>query len=169
MTSSHKRSSLDRDATFYAPKVSCFACYDTGIVTNGDGLLNHYLPDYDAEIIDGNIHRHGGSDLAVICHCVAAYEAQDYEAQTTRAGFRNSSGVCTTDTSGRQQPIGVNVDKDTIRDIHRQRRANWEATARDINSLRQQVRTGLKPLLPAYIAHVKEQLQNVEQLLPSID
>ena len=127
------------------------------------------MPDYDAEIIDGNIHRHGGSDLAVICHCVAAYEAQDYEAQTTRAGFRDSTGVRATDTSGRQQPIGVNVDKDTIRDIHRQRRANWEATARDINSLRQQVRTGLNPLLPAYIADVKEQLQNVEQLLPSID
>ena len=106
MTSSHKRSALDRDATFYAPKVSCFACYDTGIVTNGDGLLNHYLPDYDAEIIDGNIHRHGGSDLAVICHCVAAYDSQDYEAQTTRAGFRDSTGVRTTDTNGRQQALG---------------------------------------------------------------
>ena len=169
MTSSHKRSSLDRDTTFYAPKVSCFACYDTGIVTNGDGLLNHYLPDYDAEIIDGNIHRHGGSDLAVICHCVAAYDSQDYEAQTTRAGFRDSTGVRTTDTNGRQQALGADVDKDIIREIHRQRRANWEASARDLNSLRQQVRSGLNPQLPGYIADVKEQLRNVEQLLPSID
>ena len=104
MTSSYERSALDRDATFYAPKVSCFACYDTGIVTNGDGLLNHYLPDYDAEIIDGNIHRHGGSDLAVICHCVAAYDSQDYDAQTTRAGFRDSTGVRTTDTNGVSRP-----------------------------------------------------------------
>ena len=61
------------------------------------------------------------------------------------------------------------MDKDIIRDIHRQRRANWEATARDLNSLRHQVRSGLNPQLPGYIADVKEQLRNVEQLLPSID
>jgi hypothetical protein len=169
MPSSHKRSSLDRDTTFYAPKVSCFACFDTGLVTNGDGLLNHYLPDYDAEIIDGNTHRHGGSDLAVICHCVAAYDSQDQDAETTRAGFRDSSGVRSTETNGRQQLLGVNVDKDIIRDIHRQRRANWEATARDINSLRQQIRAGVTPQLPAYIADVKKKLKNVQQLLPSID
>ena len=94
---------------------------------------------------------------------------QDYDAQTTRAGFRDSTGVRTTDTNGRQQALGVNVDKDIIREIHRQRRANWEATARDLNSLRQQVRSGLNPQLPGYIADVKEQLRNVEQLLPSID
>ena len=169
MTSSHKRSALDRDATFYAPKVSCFACYDTGIVTNGDGLLNHYLPDYDAEIIDGNIHRHGGSDLAVICHCVAAYDAQDYDAQTTRAGFRDSTGVRTTDTNGRQQALGVNVDKDIIREIHRQRRANWEATATRSQFVKATGALWPQPQLPAYIADVKEQLRNVEQLLPSID
>ena len=168
MTSSHKRSSLDRDSTFYAPKVKCFACYDSGIVFNGDGLLNHYLPDYDAEIIDGNVHRRGGSDLAIICHCTAAYEAQDFESQTTRAGFRDSSGVKSTDINGRQQAIGVDPDKDIIREIHRKRYKLWEQTAKDLNSLRQQIRAGMKAQLPAYIATVKHQLQDLNKLLPAL-
>ena len=167
MISSHKRSSLDRDTTFYAPKVACFACYDSGIVSNGDGLLNDYLPDYDAEIIDGKFYRRGGSDLAIICHCTAAYEAQDFESQTTRAGFRDASGVKSTDINGRQQAIGVDPDKDIIREIHRKRRDLWQCSAQDLNSLRQQVRAGMNPQLPDYIASVKQQLQSVEKLLPS--
>lgn len=169
MTSSYKRFSLNRDTTFYAPRPSCFACYDTGIVTNGDALLNHYLPDYDAEIIDGKILRRCGSDLAVICHCTAAYEAQDYEAQTTRAGFRDSANVRTTESNGRHQEIGVIIDKDIVRDIHRKRKASWEATAQAMNSLRQQVKSGFKPQVPQYIGEVKEQLREVGNLLPSLD
>ena len=169
MISSHKRSSLDRDTTFYAPKVACFACYDSGIVANGDGLLNDYLTDYDATVIDGVLHRHGGSDLAIICHCSAAYESQDFESQTTRAGFRDSTGVKATDINGRQQAIGVDPDKDIIREIHRKRYKLWEQSAKDLNSLRQQVRAGMTPQLPDYIATVKEQLKSVEQLLPSFD
>ena len=170
MTYSHKRSRMDRDLTFYAPKVACFACYDSGIVSNGDGLLNHYLPDYDATLNpDGTIRRHGGSDLAIVCHCVAAYESQDHESQTTRAGFRDSSGVRSTDVAGQSQPIGIELDKDVVRDIHRRRRDNWQTTVNDINALRQQVRAGLKPQLPSYIADVKQQLQALGDLLPSLD
>ena len=169
MISSHKRSSLDRDTTFYAPKVACFACYDSGIVSNGDGLLNDYLIDYDATVTDGVLHRHGGSDLAIICHCKAAYEAQDFESQTTRAGFRDSTGVRSTDINGRQQAIGVESDKESMLEIHHKRKALWEQSAKDLNSLRQQVRAGMTPQLPDYIATVKEQLKSVEQLLPSFD
>jgi hypothetical protein len=167
MISSHKRSSLDRDTTFYAPKVACFACYDSGIVSNGDGLLNDYLTDYDATVIDGVLHRHGGSDLAIICHCTAAYESQDFESQTTRSGFRDSSGVKSTDINGRQQAIGVDPDKDIIREIHRKRRDLWQRSAQDLNSLRQQVRAGMNPQLPDYIATVKQQLQGLNELLPA--
>ena len=169
MISSYKRSSLDRDSTFYAPRPSCFAWYDIGIGAKGDALLNHYLPDYDAEIIDGKILRRGGCDLAVICHCTAAYEAQDYEAQTTRAGFRDSAKVHTTESNGRHQQIGIIIDKDIVRDIHRKRKASWEATAQAMNSLRQQVKAGLKPQLPQYIGEVKEQLREVDKLLPSFN
>ena len=137
MISSHKRSSLDRDTTFYAPKVKCFACYDSGIVSNGDGLLNDYLSDYDATVIDGVLHR-------------------------------DSSGVKSTDINGRQQPIGVDPDKDIIRDIHRKRKALWEQSAKDLNSLRQQVRAGMTPQLPDYIATVKQQLQGLNELLPAL-
>ena len=169
MISSHKRSSLDRDTTFYAPKVGCLACYDSGIVCNGDGLLNDYLTDYDATVIDGVLHRHGGSDLAIICHCKAAFEAQDFESQTTRAGFRDSSGIKSTEINGRQQAIGVESDKENMLEIHHKRKALWEQSAKDLNSLRQQVRAGMTPQLPDYIATVKEQLKSVEQLLPSFD
>ena len=169
MISSHKRSSLDRDTTFYAPKVACFACYDSGIVSNGDGLLNDYLTDYDATVINGVLHRHGGLDLAIICHCNAAYESQDFESQTTRSGFRDSSGVKSTDINGRQQAIGVDPDKDMMRKIHHKRKDLWEQSAKDLNSLRQQVRAGMTPQLPDYIATVKQQLKSVDQLLPSFD
>jgi hypothetical protein len=169
MTQSHKRFSIDRDATFYAPKVACFACYDSGIVSNGDGLLNDYLTDYDATILDGVIYRHGGSDLAIICHCSAAYDSQDMESHTTKTGFRDSSGVRSTDTNGRQQPIGVDPDKDMIREIHRKRRDLWQQSAQDLNSLRQQVKAGFKPELPDYIATVKQQLLGLDELFPSIE
>ena len=45
MTLSYRRQSLDRDTTFYIPKVECFACHDSGIVTNGDAAINQYIPD----------------------------------------------------------------------------------------------------------------------------
>ena len=63
MTLSYRRQSLDRDTTFYIPKVECFACYDSGIVTNGDAAINQYIPDYD-RTADGKIN--GGHNFNII-------------------------------------------------------------------------------------------------------
>ena len=34
----YKRSAIDRDITFRPPVHNCYACNDTGIVNNSDGL-----------------------------------------------------------------------------------------------------------------------------------
>ena len=49
MTVNYRRTSLDRDTTFYVPRVECFACYDSGIVSNGDSFVNQFIPDYDRD------------------------------------------------------------------------------------------------------------------------
>ena len=56
-----------------------------------------------------------------------------------------------------------------IREIHRTRRDLWQQSAQDLNSLRQQVKAGFKPELPDYIATVKQQLQGLGELLPSLE
>ena len=83
MTLFYRRTSLDRDTTFYIPKVTCFACNDSGIVANGDNAINKYIPDYD-RTSNGKIN--GGQDLAVICHCDAAYGTDD------TSGLRENNG-----------------------------------------------------------------------------
>ena len=49
MLVNYRRTALDRDSTFYIPKVECFACYDSGLVSNGDNLVNRFIPDYDRD------------------------------------------------------------------------------------------------------------------------
>ena len=45
MTVNYRRTSLDRDTTFYIPKVECFACNDSGIVSNADAAINIIITD----------------------------------------------------------------------------------------------------------------------------
>ena len=160
MTLSYRRQSLDRDTTFYIPKVECFACYDSGIVTNGDAAINQYIPDYD-RTADGKIN--GGQDLAIICHCKAAYA--DYESSTNKEkqGFRESNGqVKTTETlRGDPQPIGITMEKEKIRQIHLNRQAAWKNTCQEMNELRKKKINGEKVETPYYIQVVKENLSNI--------
>ena len=62
----YKRSAVDREVTFNAPKYTCYACNDTGIINNSDKLINSHLPDYD---IDDKGRRFSGQDLALISAC----------------------------------------------------------------------------------------------------
>ena len=85
----YKRSAIDRDVTFRPPVHNCYACNDTGIVHNSDGLINNYLADYD---ITESGKRVAGSDLAIICYCEAVYPKYNEEAQLTGHGFRDGEG-----------------------------------------------------------------------------
>ena len=158
MTVNYRRTSLDRDTTFYIPKVECFACNDSGIVTNGDNFINRFIPDYDR---DKKGRLCGGQDLAIICHCKAAYGNNDDENESH--GYRDSLGnIRTTDSiRGEPQALGISLEKEKIRLIHTERKASWEKTAKDMNVLRNKRANGQKIEIPYYIQVVKEDLTKV--------
>ena len=160
MTVNYRRTSLDRDTTFYIPKVECFACYDSGIVSNGDGLVNQFIPDYDR---DRKGRLCGGQDLAIICHCKAAYGDSQSDNERERVGFRDSNGNIRTADSirGEPQALGFSLEKEKIRQIHTQRKESWQKSAKDINETRQKIVKGEKYETPYYIQVVKEELTKV--------
>ena len=160
MTFNYRRTSLDRDTTFYIPKVECFACYDSGIVSNGDSLINQFIPDYDR---DQKGRPCGGQDLAVICHCKAAYGDSHSDNEKERVGFRDSYGnIRTTDSiRGEPQALGFSLEKEKIRQIHTQRKDSWQKTAKEMNEIRNKRAKGEKVEIPYYIQVVKEELTKV--------
>ena len=160
MTVNYRRTSLDRDTTFYIPKVECFACYDSGIVSNGDNLVNRFIPDYDR---DKKGRLCGGQDLAIICHCKAAYGDSQSDNERERTGYRDSYGNIRTADSirGEPQPLGFSLEKEKIRQIHTQRKESWQKSAKDINETRQKIAKGEKYETPYYIQVVKEELTKV--------
>ena len=160
MTVNYRRTSLDRDTTFYIPKVECFACYDSGIVSNGDNLVNRFIPDYDR---DKKGRLCGGQDLAIICHCKAAYGDSQSDNERERVGYRDSYGNIRTADSirGEPQPLGFSLEKEKIRQIHTQRKESWQKSAKDINETRQKIAKGEKYETPYYIQVVKEELTKV--------
>ena len=163
---SHKRSASSRSNDFLAPRVQCFACYDTGIVSNSDGLIWTVVPDYDIDLNTGK--RCGGSDLAIICHCTAAYESQDYQTNVTRSGYRTSDAVKSVETNGYNQQLGVLISKEHTREIHRARRMSWDLSVKDMQRVRQTATADQKPQLPAYIENVRAQLLDAKNLLPAV-
>ena len=160
MTVNYRRTSLDRDTTFYIPKVECFACHDSGIVSNGDAFVNQFIPDYDR---DKKGRLCGGQDLAIICHCKAAYGDSQSDNERERVGFRDSYGNIRTADSirGEPQPLGFSLEKEKIRQIHTQRKDAWQKSAKDINETRQKITNGEKYETPYYIQVVKEELTKV--------
>ena len=160
MTVNYRRTALDRDSTFYTPKVECFACYDSGIVSNGDNLINRYIPDYDK---DQKGQHNGGQDLAIICHCKAAYGGNQIDDEKERVGFRDSLGNIRTTDSIRREPqaLGVSLEKEKIRQIHTDRKACWENTAMVQNLVRNKIAKREKYETPYYIEVVKEELTKV--------
>ena len=160
MTVNYRRTSLDKDTTFYIPKVECFTCYDSGIVSNGDAFVNQFIPDYDRNQ-KGRLC--GGQDLAIICHCKAAYGDSQSIDEREKVGFRDSLGNITTTDSirGEPQALGVSLEKDKIRQIHTDRKACWENTAMVQNLVRNKIAKGEKYETPYYIQVVKEELTKV--------
>ena len=146
----YKRSAIDRDITFRPPVHNCYACNDTAIVNNSDGLINNYLPDYD---ITESGKKLAGSDLAIICYCEAVYPKYNDEAQLVAHGFRNGDGNI-------RNNVGIDVDKDIIRELHNIRKKTWKDTATLMSRLIQKNLKSKKPQLPAEMQQVKDQLAN---------
>jgi hypothetical protein len=161
MTAHHKRSAYDRDISFRPPDAACFACYDTGIVSNGDGLLNQYIPDYDCNSIG---ERHGGLDLAIICHCAAAFSQFDQEGKTIRGALRVSDQPAITISDRGNQPIGASINKEHARDLHRRRAELWKQAEQDMTYVRNSMANGEQIEPPAYITAVREKLAAAETL-----
>jgi hypothetical protein len=144
----YKRSAIDRDVTFRPPVYNCYACNDTGIVHNSDGLINNYLGDYD---ITESGKRVAGSDLAIICYCEAVYPKYNEDAQLTAHGFRDGEGNI-------RNNVGIDVDKDIIRELHNVRKNAWKDTATLMSRLIQKNLKTKKLELPAEMQQVKDQL-----------
>jgi hypothetical protein len=119
----HKRRPPSGPA-FVLPGFACFACADTGIVSNHDGAINEFIPDYDL-LPSGEILP--GSDPAIICCCFSAYPANG------RGGYRDSAGPRRLETAAGPRAIGCELDQQAVAAIHRQRRqvalASVQATA----------------------------------------
>lgn len=131
----HKRLSPSRETSWRPPAYDCYACNDSGIISNSDGLVNEFIPDYDAEIIDGHLHRHGGTDLALICHCKSAFTIYAPDGSTARGGLRDSatSEPIIVQTEAGSQAVGISIDKDTARKLHTRRKQQWDETAAAMN------------------------------------
>lgn len=143
----HKRLSEARSVQFRRPRCECLACYDSGILSDADGLLSALLADYD-RLPDGR--RFAGSDLALVCHCPAAYPGMAKDGSTKRGGHRLSSGsLAVIETERGQQPIGAELPVETTRNLHRQRRQAWDATERLMTAARQSVADGQAAALQA--------------------
>ena len=131
-------------------------------VSNADGLVNEYLPDYDK---NNKGNRQGGCDLALICHCQAAYSTSSPDGSETKSGFRTGHGIYATESpTGGLQSLGSELDKEKTREIHSIRKENWKKTTEEMNKIRIDTAKGKKVTTPWYITEVKEQLKILPDL-----
>ena len=151
----YKRRPIDREVTFKAPHYECFACNDSGIIHNSDGLINQHLPDYD---MDDSGKRFTGQDLALICYCSAAKGKYDIDGQLICKGYRTDEGII-------RNFVGVDIDIDVVREIHNMRKEGWVKTTKLMNKVIQQNNknnnTKLINCTPE-IQKVKDQLANFQ-------
>lgn len=131
----HKRVAPHRDKRFKRPDYACFACHDSGLLVNSDGLLRQHLPDYDC-LPDGK--PASGVDLALVCWCKAAYPEHGSDGQVVRGGFREDSGdVRKVNTPNGQQLVGVSLSKEVTRELHTRRHEQWLKTERLMTEARE--------------------------------
>ena len=134
----YKRDTLDRDLTFRRPSCDCLACYDSGVVTNGDGLVNGLLPDYDRNR-DGR--PLAGQDLPLICHCPAAYRPSGH-------GFRGADGPVS-------QSLTAELSREQVVQIHTRRLRSWQETERLMRDARMARAADDPGAMPWFIAEVR--------------
>lgn len=154
MTTTHKRLAPHRDKTFRKPQFECYACNDSGLLSNGDGLLRQYLPDYDCKP-DGR--PCGGHDLALICWCKAAYKQLGPDGQLVRGGYREDSGsIVKVQTNNGLQALGSELSKEVTRELHTTRRQQWLEAEQSMSAAREAGEA------PWFISESRVALQSLE-------
>ena len=83
------------------------------------------------------------------------------DAKLVSHGFRNGDGEI-------RNNVGVDIDKDTVRELHNLRKKAWKETANLMNKLIQKNLKNKKAELPQEIQKVKEQLKNARTILPTL-
>lgn len=138
----HKRRPAAGPA-FVLPGYVCYACADTGIISNFDRAINVFVPDYDV-LPNGEVMP--GSDPAIICCCMAAYSSSG-------GGYRDSSGPRRIETACGPRAVGCDLDQQAVQTIHRERRARAfagvTATAEHVRRLRLSTQEQVAGLLPS--------------------
>lgn len=134
----HKRVLPGRDQLFRRPGRACLACYDTGVITNSDGLVNELLPDYDRDPGGG---RSIGGDLPLICHCAAAHNPPGH-------GLRGPDGLMA-------QGLASELSREQVATLHQRRLASWQETERLMRDARQARAAGDPDAVPWFVAEVR--------------
>ena len=134
----YKRDTLERDLSFRRPSCDCLACYDSGVMSNGDGLVNGLLPDYDRNR-DGR--PLAGQDLPLICQCPAAYRPSGH-------GFRGADGPVS-------QGLTAELSREQVAKIHSRRLVSWQETERLMRDARMARAAGDPGAMPWFIAEVR--------------
>ncbi|WP_216914386.1 MULTISPECIES: hypothetical protein [unclassified Synechococcus] len=138
----HKRHALNRDLGFRRPRRACFACYDSGVIANGDGLVNRILGDYDRTC---NGQRIPGCDLPLICHCAAAHNPAS-------RGLRGPDGPIA-------QGLASELTRDQVASLHEQRLASWQETERLMRDALMARAAGDPQATPWFIAEVRHSVR----------
>lgn len=139
---SHKRQAPWHDRAFRRPVRDCYACYDTGVVVNGDGLLNVLLPDFDL-LADGR--RLPGVDVPLVCCCHAAHRGGG-------GGLRGADGLV-----GQRRAAVLPADQ--VAWLHERRLASWLESERLMQEAWQQRAAGQTKAAPWFVAELRESLE----------
>ena len=99
MAAGYKRLGNCRDVIFRRPGHACFACGDSGVIQNGDGLVNRLVfADYDL-LAGPRRHHHGRRITATRQHCQNLARAQ-VSTQPAVTGFHSIGTSLATSLGG---------------------------------------------------------------------
>lgn len=159
MAADYKRLGQDRDVTFRRPRHACLACGDSGVIHNGDQLVNRLLfSDYD--VLPCGQHR-AGSDLPLICCCIAARSGTGPDGNN-RSGFLDGGSALL------NPRLGVLLDEQQRLLLHATRLAAWRQTERDMNLSRSLRAEGDADAAPGYISATREHCRDLARAQASI-
>ena len=152
MAAGYKRLGNCRDVIFRRPGHACFACGDSGVIQNGDGLVNRLVfADYD--LLAADQHR-SGSDLPLICCCSAARSGTAPDGNR-RGGLLDASGALL------NPRLGVLLQEPDRLLLHNTRLAAWRQTERDMHFTRTLRSQGESGAAPGYITATRQHCQNL--------
>lgn len=138
-------------------RIDCLACHDTGIITNGDGMLGQVDPafkNYDSRF-----------DVPLICQCHKAFShpiPSDSSEPKFKAGYRSGFGINEVVGERGSHKFGCNVDKTVVEELHRLRLEAWNQTEDEW------VRARAENRRPYFIEEQRHHLESIGSILKTI-